>query len=117
MGCVWAGLALLNLSNHTPMRWLWPAGSALVFLVALSTYTTLSDGRLTVRYLFFRIRQIPLDEITLIAPHPKSGHPGYGTLIDIYANTQKKKVTFSPEKPEVFLEALHREVPRAGYLF
>jgi hypothetical protein len=77
-----------------------------------STYTTLSNGLLTTRVLFF-VRRISIGEISRITPHKMSGKRGNGTVVNIFSRNGTK-ITLQPDQP--FLASLRAQAPQADYL-
>jgi hypothetical protein len=105
-------LALRRDSFLVPAYFLMSSFSAILWS---STYTTLSEGVLTKKLLFFNFRTFPVDEIASIAPHKKNGRRGYGLVINVFSKTGAK-LTLQPNDPELFLRLLRSQAPQAQYL-
>ena len=79
-----------------------------------STYTTLSDGVLTRRILFFT-RTFSVSEISRIAPHKRNGQRSYGTVVTVFTS-DGDKLTLQPNLPGPFLALLRQQAPQAECL-
>ena len=90
--------------------------AAFLAILWSSAYTTLSNGLLTTRWLFFVHQKIPVGEICRIAPHKMSGKRENGTVVNIYSRNGTK-ITIQPAHPQPFLAALREQAPQAAYLF
>jgi len=80
-----------------------------------TTYTTLSNGILTKRILFLKLRSFPVGEIDSIQPHRKNGKWSYGTVIEVWSKGGSK-LTLQPNKPKPFLTSLKEQAPQARFL-
>jgi predicted membrane metal-binding protein len=102
----------INPDHFMVMFYLCSAG--VLLLVWFGTYTTLRNGVLKRRLLFFTHRTIPVAEIDSVRPHKKNGKWSYGTVVDIYPRTGKK-LTLQPNHPQPFLALLREQSPQASF--
>lgn len=87
---------------------------ALLIVAWATTYTTLSNGVLMNRKLFFWSKCFAVSEIESVEPHQQNGKWSYGAVFNVWTKSGEK-LTLQPNHPEPFLAMLKQQAPGADF--